>query len=1065
MINPTSPRRLCACLGATALLASTAWAQTTLDRSGATDDPDEPVVLSPFEVRAEQDRGYRATNSVSATRVNAQIKDVPINIEAITSEFIQDTGATNLRDALRYSSGVVLQSQNDAFGEGMSDSPTNAGANDPRGATRNPTNTTYKIRGFVTQQTLRDGLARTSATDTVNIERVEVVRGPSALLYGVGSFGGIVNYLVKQPDFERVYGRLGLEIGNHDMKRAVIEYNTPLGSSERFRPAFRLSGSMGEGGDFTDHYSRQSWFLSPSFSMMLTPKLRLTIDNEWGGYYEDGVGFQNIRSRLGGSGAQQRRTEFITKGAVDERTFRWSGGDTYQNTYARNHMVKFDLAASDALAFQGSLQRSVRNLDTRQVQAGLTRTGADRIEPGDGREGQNLGNGMSANAFGGLGWAADSRAPNGVLRNDFFGRRLDIRQVGERTGDVVVDADGQPDYVRDAVIAYTWADTYNTELRDQARLEGSYNFDLWGKHTFILGATTSRTEASNTVWRPLDADNNRPGQRFVEVNNFKNIDDLSPFRFGTQPDGTPDVPRVRYTGSDNEQWATGYYGVYMGRYWDDRITLIGGVRRDRNDQNTTTYQYWREYDTIVGNESPELVSRTTKRSDFIAKAPTKTSPQVGASFAINRELSVFGVYSTGLVPRYFERDGFGAPFPATQAKNTEYGIKFDLLNGNLSGTISAFKIQRENTPVFIWWAPAPGLMEGGNSPYDPSKPRVYQVYGTPEQFNNYYRDQAWWQEVAGNYANLPGSEWMVNNPAVNVDTAAGKTFMESLFAFVTRTEVTPGKPEDGYTYAHPGNGMGVGWPGWLYTRNGAAATLSNGQSVITNSPGLNFASYVPLDDESKGWDAQVIFAPSNEWQVVASYARVERKVSGPYRYVKVPDALNDPFAIWYFPTVGWGTFTGESAADTYRDPSDTSTYLGKGLVIIGAALDDTPEHTASLWTKYRVERIEALKGLSIGLGMNYESKRQYYSGVTPDGTAVGSSRVDPATGRRISIPATTVYTPDSFRMSLMLNYQTTIGDRPAQFQVNVDNLLDDKDLYGFLYAEGRTLRASVSVEF
>ncbi|HEX2100524.1 MAG TPA: hypothetical protein VHF69_07665, partial [Candidatus Synoicihabitans sp.] len=98
--------------------------------SSITDDG--VVILSPFQVDTSQDRGYRATNATSGTRLNTEIKDLPLNLEVITDQFMRDTGATDLREALRYSAGVILESQSDAFVEPDGDS-LGGGANDPRG--------------------------------------------------------------------------------------------------------------------------------------------------------------------------------------------------------------------------------------------------------------------------------------------------------------------------------------------------------------------------------------------------------------------------------------------------------------------------------------------------------------------------------------------------------------------------------------------------------------------------------------------------------------------------------------------------------------------------------------------------------------------------------------------------------------------------------------------------------------------------------------------------------------------------------------------------------------------
>src|SRR5690606_20282924 len=69
----------------------------------ATDDEDAEIFeLTPFSVDASQDRGYRATNTISGTRLNTSIKDIPMPIEVVTEQFIKDTGSTDLRESLAY---------------------------------------------------------------------------------------------------------------------------------------------------------------------------------------------------------------------------------------------------------------------------------------------------------------------------------------------------------------------------------------------------------------------------------------------------------------------------------------------------------------------------------------------------------------------------------------------------------------------------------------------------------------------------------------------------------------------------------------------------------------------------------------------------------------------------------------------------------------------------------------------------------------------------------------------------------------------------------------------------
>ena len=168
----------------------------------STVSPTPEVVLDPFSVTTSKDKGYAATNEISGSRVDTPIKDIPISIDVITSQFISDIGATDLRSALAYQAGIMTTTQNDLENTAGSISGQTygpGGVNNPQGVTANPDQSQYKIRGFIATNTLRDGFLRLSGVDAVNIDRIEVVFGPNALLYGTGNFGGVVDYLPMRP--------------------------------------------------------------------------------------------------------------------------------------------------------------------------------------------------------------------------------------------------------------------------------------------------------------------------------------------------------------------------------------------------------------------------------------------------------------------------------------------------------------------------------------------------------------------------------------------------------------------------------------------------------------------------------------------------------------------------------------------------------------------------------------------------------------------------------------------------------------------------------------------------
>ena len=82
---------------------TTVTTTTTTAAPAAPADTEEPTVLSPFVVDASEDKGsYKANSTLAGTRVRTDLKDVASAITVVTSQFLQDTGATNAQDLLVY---------------------------------------------------------------------------------------------------------------------------------------------------------------------------------------------------------------------------------------------------------------------------------------------------------------------------------------------------------------------------------------------------------------------------------------------------------------------------------------------------------------------------------------------------------------------------------------------------------------------------------------------------------------------------------------------------------------------------------------------------------------------------------------------------------------------------------------------------------------------------------------------------------------------------------------------------------------------------------------------------
>ena len=89
-------------------------------RSGAAGTAEPTIVLSPFEVREDEDQGYLATTAQSGTRLRSELRDIAAPISVVTKDFMQDIGARNLEDLLTYTLSTEVGGVSGNFSESVS---------------------------------------------------------------------------------------------------------------------------------------------------------------------------------------------------------------------------------------------------------------------------------------------------------------------------------------------------------------------------------------------------------------------------------------------------------------------------------------------------------------------------------------------------------------------------------------------------------------------------------------------------------------------------------------------------------------------------------------------------------------------------------------------------------------------------------------------------------------------------------------------------------------------------------------------------------------------------------
>lgn len=201
--------------------------------------------------------GYIATGTSTATKTNTPIKDIPQSITVVTRQQADDRGSETVGEALLYVPGVAV-----AQGEGHRDQIT--------------------IRGQVTTADfyvdgIRDDIEY--YRDLYNVEAIEVLKGPAAMVFGRGGGGGVVNRVTKKADGERVR-EVTVNGGMYDRKRTTIDVGDSLGSAA----AFRLNAMYEDSENFRDFFELERYGINPEMAFKIGDRTKVSLSYE---YYKD----------------------------------------------------------------------------------------------------------------------------------------------------------------------------------------------------------------------------------------------------------------------------------------------------------------------------------------------------------------------------------------------------------------------------------------------------------------------------------------------------------------------------------------------------------------------------------------------------------------------------------------------------------------------------------------------------------------------------------------------------------------------------------------------------------
>ena len=203
---------------------------------------------------------YRADHAASVARMDLRSFDVPVAVQVVPQEVIRDQQAVKLEEITKNVSGVQKEWSYGGLYEGFS------------------------IRGFaagnhVSSPVHRNGFRlHSQGIETANVERVEVVKGPSSVAYGRIEPGGLINLITKMPMADR-YTALQVQGGSESFLRATLD--TTGSFDERATVLYRLNLAHTDTDSFRDLVGLERTYVAPTLLWKIRPDTQISVAVEY----------------------------------------------------------------------------------------------------------------------------------------------------------------------------------------------------------------------------------------------------------------------------------------------------------------------------------------------------------------------------------------------------------------------------------------------------------------------------------------------------------------------------------------------------------------------------------------------------------------------------------------------------------------------------------------------------------------------------------------------------------------------------------------------------------------
>jgi iron complex outermembrane receptor protein len=599
---------------------------------------EEVVQLSAFQVQTDRERGYRATNSLTATRTATSILDTPLNITVLTEDFMEDIDAQFLNDSLNYVSSV---------------STTTLGNNGRQGGSGDGT----RIRGFEISFALRNGFRRDRNVTIRNIERVEVVKGPVAQLFGQTAPGGLLNYITKRPSFERS-GSLRATVGSFSLVGFEAELQDAYAAfgSKNANVAWRVLTSREEQDLYRDFEFREEDYFIGQVAFRPVAGINVLLEHE----------YMDTKSNLA-QGLPRTNPQWMAdwrQAVAQGRT------QDIQRWYSDSNNWANDIQARTGVRPAGTTGFSTLTYPEGRL--------ADYNVSGPDTRFNNLSNSTTLD----VDWAV-----NDTISLRYGANNYAVEYFEKFNFVDFVNADG-------TMSMAFFSSRNNRRVITTQQLDAVAKFETGDlKHTFVVGGEdlsdyeTVRRLAFDPIriFQQQNITRAAPPPGQPDRGAFGNAQFYYDPR--TMPVTRLDLAITTLDRPQNkaivELDRTGYFASYRGAAFGGRLNVMAGLRREEADTVT--------FSPFSGVRSTSTISGTTASG--------------GVNFRLRPSITLFAGYSESFEPSA-GRTATGPlataaetqPLGPVEGQGLEAGVKVELLDGRLSGTLSAFSVERSNIP-------------------------------------------------------------------------------------------------------------------------------------------------------------------------------------------------------------------------------------------------------------------------------------------------------------------------------------------------------------------------------